>query len=78
MILGRKKQNSVKLKINASEIEESKRAVLPGITIENLLTFNEHIDNLCRTANFKLHSSRRIRKYLSLEKNETFMQRIYK
>ena len=68
MILGKKKQNSVKLIINSTKIEESKKVVLLGITIDNLLTFNEHIDNLCRTANYKLHALRRIRKYLSLEK----------
>ena len=54
--------------INLTEIEESKKVVLLGITIGNLLTFNEHIDNLCRTANYKLHALRRIRKYLPLEK----------
>ena len=39
-----------------------------GITVDNLSIFNEHIDNLCRTASYKLHALRRIRKYLSLEK----------
>ena len=68
MILGKKKRNSIKLIINASEIEESTKVVLLGITIDNLLIFNEHIDNLCRTANYKLHALRRIRKYLPLEK----------
>ena len=67
MILGKKKRNSVKLIINSTENEETKKVVLLGITIDNLLTFNEHIDNLCRTANYKLHALRRIRKYLSLE-----------
>ena len=67
MILG-KKRNSVKLIINSTEIEESKKVVLLGITINNLLTFNEHIENLHRTANYKLHALRRMRKYLSLEK----------
>ena len=67
MILG-KKRNSVKLIINSTKIEESKKVVLLGITINNLLTFNEHIENLRRTANYKLHALRRIRKYLSLEK----------
>ena len=67
MILWKKSRNSVKLIINSTEIEETKKVVLLGITIDNLLTFNEHIDNLCRTANYKLHASRRIRKYLSLE-----------
>ena len=68
MILGWKKRNSVKLIINTTKIEESRKVVLLGITIDNLLIFNEHIDNLCRTANYKLHALRRIRKYLSLEK----------
>ena len=68
MILGKKKRNSVKLIINTTEIEEGRKAVLLGITIDNLLIFNEHIDNLCRTPNYKPHALRRIRKYLSLEK----------
>ena len=68
VILGKKKRNSVKLIINTTEIENSRKVVLLGITIDNLLIFNEHIDNLCRTANYKLHALRRIRKYLSLEK----------
>ena len=52
-ILGKKKRNSVKLIIYSTEIEESKKVVLLGITTDNLLTFNEHNDNLCRTANYK-------------------------
>ena len=68
MILGKKKRKSVKLMINTTEIEESRKVVLVGITIDNLLIFNEHMDNLCRTVNYKLHALRKIRKYLSLEK----------
>ena len=68
MILGKKKQNSVKSIINKTEIGKSRKVVLLGISIDNLLIFNEYIDNLCRTANYKLHVLRRIRKYLSLEK----------
>ena len=47
MILVKKKRNSVTLIINTTEIEERKKGVSLGITIDNLLTFNEHIDNLC-------------------------------
>ena len=43
---GKKKRNSVKLIINSNKIEESKKVVLLGITIDNRLTVNEHIDNL--------------------------------
>ena len=46
MILGKKKRNSIKLILNSTVIEESKKAVLFGITIDNLLTFNELTDNL--------------------------------
>ena len=42
MILGKKKQNSVKLIKNSAEIEETKKLVLLGITIYNLLTLNKH------------------------------------
>ena len=68
MILGKNNRNSVKLIINSTEIEETKKVPLLGITTDNLLTFSEHFDNLCRTANYKLHALRRIKKYLSLEK----------
>ena len=33
---------------------------------------------LCSTANYKLHALRRVRKYLTLEKNKAAIQRIYK
>ena len=72
MILGKKKRNSVELIINTTEIAESRKVVLLGITIDNLLIFNELIDNLCCKANCKLHALRRIRKYLSLEKTKLF------
>ena len=52
MILGEKKRNSVKSIINTTEIEQSKKVVLLGITIDNLLTFNEHIDHLRQIINY--------------------------
>ena len=65
MILRRKQCNKVKLKINSIVINESDAVELLGITIDNLLTFNEHINNLCRNASYKLYALRRIRKYLT-------------
>ena len=56
MILGKKKRKSVKLIINTTKIEENKKAVLLCITIDKILTFNEHIDNLYRMADYKLHA----------------------
>ena len=46
MILGQKKRNSVKLIINSTEFEESKKVILLGIPIDNLLTFNGDINNV--------------------------------
>ena len=44
MLFGKKKRNSVKLIINTNlKIEESKKVILLGITIDNLLTFDEHV-----------------------------------
>ena len=67
-ILRIKNQKSIKLKINSTEIENTKHVILLGITIDKLLTLNEHIDNLCRRVNYTLHALPRIRKYLSLGK----------
>ena len=39
-----------------------------GITIDNKLVFKKHIENLCRTAQYKLPALTRIRKYLTLDK----------
>ena len=50
--------------------EESQKVVLLGLGIDNRLTFKDHVDMFCRTANYKLHALRRIRRYLTLEKTK--------
>ena len=54
----------MKLKINSTVINESDTMEL---TIDNILTFNDHINNLCGNANYKLYALRRIRKYVTLD-----------
>ena len=39
-----------------------------GITIEKKLTFKQHVENLLRKAQYKLHTLRSIRRFLSIEK----------
>ena len=65
MILGKKQCNKVKLIINSIVINESNAMELLEITIDNMLTFNEHINNLCRNASYKLYALSRKRKYLT-------------
>ena len=57
--------NKVKLIINSIVINESNAVELLGITINNILTFNEHINNLCRNASYKLYALHRIRRCLT-------------
>ena len=68
MILGKKKRLKYSLKIGSITIKESDEVELLGITIDKALNFKKHIENLCRTAQYKLHALRRIRKYLTLDK----------
>ena len=68
MILGKGRRLPVILHINNIKVRESQKAILLGLTIDNCLTFKDHIDTLCRNARYKLHSLRRIGKCLTPDK----------
>ena len=68
MIVGKRTRQSIILNINNIKIRESSSVTLLGLTIDNRLTFKDHINVLCRRANLKLHALRRIRKYLTAVK----------
>ena len=68
MILGKSTRQSITLNINNRKIRESLSVVLLGFTIDNRLTFKDHISILFCRASFKLHALRRIRKYLTTDK----------
>ena len=70
MILGKTPRQLIMLNINQIKVEESQKVVLLGLTINNRLTFKNHVDMLCSTANYELHALRKIRKYLTLEKTK--------
>ena len=70
MILGKKQCNKMKLIISSIVINESNAVELLGITIDNILTFNEHINNLCCNASYELYALRRIRKYLTQDQTK--------
>ena len=67
MILGPSDDKCFILKINAIEIRNTSEVELLGLTIDHKLKFDAHIDKLCKTARFKLHALRRIRKLVTLE-----------
>ena len=68
MILGDKSHHKHILKTNSIKVEASDDILLLGITIDKQVTFKQHIENLCRKAQYKLHALRRIRKFLTIEK----------
>ena len=65
LILGKGSRLPVILNISNIKIRELQKVILLGLTIENCLTFKDHIGTLCRSASYKLHALRRIRKYLT-------------
>ena len=68
MILGDRSHHKHELKINSIKVEASDDVLLLGITIDKKLTFKQHVENLFRKAQYKLHTLRRIRRFLSIEK----------
>ena len=68
MIFGKMPRQPIILNINQMKIEESQKVVQLGLTINNQLTFKDHVNMLCSTTNYKLQALRRIKKYLTLKK----------
>ena len=68
MVLGANKNKSFSINVRKISIPSKNEVILLGITINNELKFNKHIEDLCKQASFTLHALRRIRKYLGIEK----------
>ena len=68
MVLGNKNERFFNIHINSVKIKISSEVTLLVIKIDKNLTFKKHITELCRRASYKLQTSIRIRKYLTVEK----------
>ena len=68
MILGANKNKSFSINIRGINILSKNEVILLGATIDHELKLNKHIEDLCTRASFKLHTFRRIRKYLGITK----------
>ena len=60
--------------IDNNLIESEKQPVLLGITIDSSLSFEEHINNLCKKASQKLNAPARIFRYMDIQKCRTLMK----
>ena len=56
-------------------ITNTKHKKLLGLTVDNKITFNNHVTNLCSKASQKLHALSRVSNYMTfkLKKTSTFM-----
>ena len=65
---------SISVNVDGYQITNSKREKLLGITIDNKLSFNEHVSGLCTKASQKLHALARVSKYMNTDKLRLIMK----
>ena len=70
MILGYNSHHKHNLKTNSIKVEANDDVLLLRFTIDKKLTFKQHIENLCPKGQYKVHTLRRIRKFLTIEKTK--------
>ena len=73
LLLGPKNKiikNDFVIKIEDQILHQSSTVRLLGITIDQTLTFKNHITDLCKSASNKLKALQRIRKYLTVEQTK--------
>ena len=65
---------NISVKAGQYNISNSNSKKLLGIIIDNKLTFNEHVSNLCKKASQKLHALARISNYMNIPKRRVIMK----
>ena len=60
--------------IDNSYIESEDEQVLLGATIDSDLTFEGHINNICKTTSQKLNALARITRYMNIQKRRTIIK----
>ena len=66
--------DDVSVRLNSETTEGEDSVELLGIHIDNKLTFSQHVTNLCKKGNQKLHALARISKLLSQDKLKLIMK----
>ena len=68
------KNPELSVSIGNVDIYNSQSAKLLGIQIDNKLTFNEHVSNICTKATTKLHALSRISNFMTLKQRQITMK----
>ena len=61
-------------KIGNNYIESEKKQVLLGIMIDSNITFENHINNICKRASQKLNTQARFAPYMNMQKRRIIMK----
>ena len=64
----------IPIKIKDQEIVSESKVELLGITIDNRLSFEEHISNLCKKAALQLNALKRVAKFLNFSQRKVLAQ----
>ena len=64
---------SATAKIDNNYTESEKEQVLLGITIDSNVTFENHINNICRRASQELNALARVAPYMNMQKRRIIM-----
>ena len=65
---------NISIMLGQYEIHNSNNQKLLGVTIDNKLTFNEHVTSLCKKATKKLHALTRVSRFMNTEKKRVIMK----
>ena len=67
-------QPTLSVKLEDTVLQTEKSVELLGVTIDKNLNFSDHISNLCKRANQKLHALTRISRYIDQNKLKLLMR----
>ena len=67
------KNEEYSLKVESSEVKNSKSQKLLGITIDNKLTFDDHVSSICTKASQKLHALSRVSNFMTFKQRKIIM-----
>ena len=73
MLFGVKGNEQFDLICNDITLKHSSHEKLLGVTIDNKLSFDEHINNICKTANKELNALSRINHYMKQNQKEILL-----
>ena len=73
MLFSVKENEQFDLIYNDITLKHSSHEKILGVTIDNKLSFDEHIINICKTANKKLNALSRINHYMKQNQKEILL-----